>query len=75
MSTEEKLLANQQNALQSTGPRTPEGKARSSGNALRHGLTSKAVVLPGEERERDLFEALASSLFEDIKPKGECAGK
>ena len=33
---------------QSTGPRTPEGKQRSSQNSFKHGLYSKALVLPHE---------------------------
>jgi hypothetical protein len=43
------LIANRENAKRSTGPRTPEGKKRSSLNALRHGLTGQVVVMPGED--------------------------
>ena len=49
MSSAAKALANRQNSLHSTGPATAEGKAASSQNALRHGLTSKQIVLPGED--------------------------
>ena len=34
------------NALRSTGPRTPLGKARSRANSVRHGLLSKAMADP-----------------------------
>ena len=43
------LAANRDNAQQSTGPRTTEGKQRASLNATRHGLTSQVVVLPHED--------------------------
>ncbi|HWE35262.1 MAG TPA: hypothetical protein VG406_01720 [Isosphaeraceae bacterium] len=35
-----------------TGPKTPEGKANSRGNALKHGLTGEGVVLPAEEEAK-----------------------
>ena len=51
MATEKQIRANRENAKKSTGPRTPEGKARSSKNALKHGLLSTDAVLPGEDPE------------------------
>ena len=40
--------SNRRNAQLSTGPRTTEGKRRSSQNAFRHGLYSKQLVTPDE---------------------------
>src|SRR5215471_18634235 len=37
--SEKQLAASRANAARSTGPRTPEGKARSSQNARKHGFT------------------------------------
>ena len=42
-----KLEANRQNALKSTGPKTPEGRAISKMNALKHGIRSREVVVRG----------------------------
>jgi hypothetical protein len=67
MSSAAKALANRQNSLHSTGPATVEGKAASSRNALRHGLTSRQIVLPGEdaaqydELRQDLLAAYVPS--------------
>ena len=38
--SQKRLDANRRNAQKSTGPRTPEGKAKASANATTHGLSS-----------------------------------
>jgi hypothetical protein len=47
MTSERQKAANQANALHSTGPKTPEGKAAIRFNAFRHGLLAQDAVLPG----------------------------
>jgi len=42
---------NRRNSQYSTGPRTPNGKLRSSQNAVTHGLTSRQPVLSSEDPE------------------------
>ena len=49
--SEARRLANRQNALRSTGPKTLEGKARSRENAVKHGLTGAGIALPIEDQE------------------------
>ena len=52
----------------STGPRTPEGKARSSQNAMKHGFTSKNTIIPeGMQKE---FDELLEGYEKDIRPVG-----
>jgi hypothetical protein len=41
--------ANRLNAKKSTGPKTTEGKRRSSLNATRHAILSQVIHLPEEE--------------------------
>ncbi len=55
---------NLRNSARSTGPRTPEGKRRSKMNALKHGMTAKTPVLPGENPDafRHRLDAWADAL-------------
>src|SRR5437667_8306801 len=63
-----RLAANAANAQHSTGPRTPEGQARSSQNARTHGLTARDLVIAPDEREE--FDELLHSYQTEIKPQG-----
>lgn len=67
-----KLAANQQNARQSTGPRTPEGKANVRFNAVKHGLLAQEVIVPvGDEQEkRAEFESRLEDLWRHYAPVG-----
>jgi len=68
VTSERQKAANQANALHSTGPKTPEGKAAVRLNALRHGLLTRDVVLPGEDA--DAFEDLLNQVRADLSPVG-----
>jgi hypothetical protein len=68
MTSERQKAANQANALQSTGPKTREGKAVVRLNAIRHGLLARDVVLPGEDA--DAFEDLWNQVRADLSPVG-----
>jgi hypothetical protein len=51
MRTEKQKAASRANGRRSRGPKTPEGKATSALNNLRHGLLAKCVVLPHENHD------------------------
>jgi hypothetical protein len=62
---------NRANASRSTGPRTPEGKAASRGNAFKHGLFARSIELVSERlgEDRSAFEALQTELIDYHQPQ------
>jgi hypothetical protein len=69
MTSDKQIDANRQNALRSTGPKTPEGKDAVRLNALKHGLLSKETLLPGEDEEA--LRELGERLRDELQPVGE----
>lgn len=67
MTTEKQIEANRANAMKSTGPTSSEGKARSSRNAVKHGLTAAAIVLPGENKLE--YEELRNETYAALMPE------
>lgn len=61
------LAANRSNAQASTGPKTAEGKAASSQNSLRHGLTGSNFVVLAWETQGD-YDQLLADLRSEHKP-------
>src|SRR6516162_4299826 len=59
---------NRLNSQSSTGPRTEEGKAVSSKNALKTGLTGRTVLLPSDDAAA--FEQHVQAYFDEYKPQG-----
>lgn len=62
------LAANRANAQLSTGPRTTAGKAKSSKNAVRTGLTGQTVLLPADDVEE--YTAFVAGFTSDFAPVG-----
>ena len=67
MATSAQLLANRNNAALSTGPRTPDGRAASSRNATKHGLSSAFRVLSHEDQEE--FDRLVQEMRAYHRPR------
>jgi hypothetical protein len=69
MTTERQAEANRLNAMKSTGPRTPAGKAAVALNGIKHGLLSREVLVKGES-EVDLVD-FGKRLRAQLAPVGE----
>jgi hypothetical protein len=63
MSSLRQIAANRRNALKSTGPITAEGKERSRGNAVRHGLSAETVIAALENPED--YQAFEAAVIAD----------
>ena len=66
MATLKQIEANRRNALLSTGPKTPEGKAAVRFNSLRHGLYAKTRIIPAESRQA--VDQLHATLAAEWRP-------
>ena len=66
MATPAQLTANRANAQRSTGPRSVEGKSVSRFNALKHGVDSTSITLPGEDSAA--YQALADAYDQTYQP-------
>jgi len=68
MSSLRKRIANRENGKLS-GPVTPEGRAKSALNSIKHGLTANTLVLTNESR--DMFNELLDAYTERFQPADE----
>jgi len=66
MSSAAQIAANQKNAQLSTGPTSDTGKAKSSLNAVKTGLTGRTVLLPSEEAAA--YQAHVDRIFASWNP-------
>jgi len=68
MISDKQLEANRTNALLSTGPKTEEGRKRSSANARRHGLTGQVTTMNDEDRAA--HDKFSEALIQSLAPEG-----
>jgi hypothetical protein len=70
--SERKLAANRQNATHSCGPKTEQGKANSSKNAIKHGIYARKLFSQTEQGAKELleYEELATQLVDHYQPVG-----
>jgi hypothetical protein len=65
-----KREANRKNAQRSTGPKTPEGKAKSAQNAVTHGIFVRQYLSGGTRETVDEIKKLAAGFWEHYQPVG-----
>ena len=60
--------AARRNGAKSQGPKTEEGKLRSSQNSLQHGMHARTIILPGESQEE--YDQLRDEYLDQFNPAG-----
>src|SRR5215467_15121587 len=66
MKLTKRIIASRNNGARSRGPTTPEGKARSSRNAITHGCLAKHVLLWYESEE--VFNTVMVAMMDKFEP-------
>jgi len=65
--TEAQIAASRANGALSHGPVTEEGKRIAQSNALKHGLLSNTILIPGESEE--MFDELLADRIREFDPQ------
>jgi len=68
MTSAARIAANRANARRSTGPRSADGKRRSSMNALAHGVYAEMRVVTDEDRAT--HDAVLDAVLDEFRPVG-----
>src|ERR1700722_20656226 len=68
-SSPERIASNRRNSSYSCGPKSIEGKMRSSKNSFKHGLTGEGVALPTEDTIE--IERRFGNLVDELMPSTE----
>ena len=68
MTSKAQVLANQQNAQKSTGPKSLDGKQKVGSNRITHGILSTKLLLAGEDIQD--YQALLGDLQVQLRPVG-----
>jgi hypothetical protein len=66
MTSEAQIIANRRNAQKSTGPRTIEGKAAVSQNAVKHGFSARQDVISSESQAD--FDQYRDQMLAELDP-------
>ena len=68
MAPDQQAIANRNNAAKSTGPKTEAGKAKVSGNALKHGLRAAPQRALLHDEDPQALDALRDALGDELRP-------